>query len=176
MPAPASISKAISPFASLSGNAVTINNEAKLAGPAMDALVRLAVFGNDDEREWARWVIWETGRAVGVFSASIQDFYVARGKGDVPPVTVPAMNIRGASYDTARAIFRTAKKLNGGAFILEIARSEIAYTEQRPSEYVAVMLRPRCAKAIAGRCSSRATTSRSTPRSTRPTQRPKSPP
>jgi fructose-bisphosphate aldolase class II len=65
---------------------------------------------------------------------------MARGKGEVPPVTVPAMNVRGDSYNTARAIFRTAKKLDGGAFILEIARSEIAYTEQRPSEYVAVML------------------------------------
>jgi fructose/tagatose bisphosphate aldolase len=30
--------------------------------------------------------------------------------------------------------------LDAGAFILEIARSEIAYTEQRPSEYVAVIL------------------------------------
>jgi hypothetical protein len=44
------------------------------------------------------------------------------------------------SYDTARAIFRTAKKLNAGAFLLEIARSEIVYTEQRPTEYVAVMI------------------------------------
>jgi fructose-bisphosphate aldolase class II len=140
MPAPASVSKAASPFASLSDNAVAVTKEANIAGPAMDALVRLAVFGNDDEREWARWAIWETGRAIGVFSASIHDFYMARGKGDVPPVTVPAMNVRGASYDTARSIFRVAKKLDGGAFICEIARSEIAYTEQRPSEYVAVML------------------------------------
>ena len=30
--------------------------------------------------------------------------------------------------------------MNAGAFILEIARSEIAYTDQRPAEYVAVML------------------------------------
>jgi len=58
----------------------------------------------------------------------------------VPPVTVPAMNIRGPSYDTMRAIFRTARTMDGGAFILEIARSEIAYTEQRPEEYVAVAL------------------------------------
>jgi len=43
------------------------------------------------------------------------------------------------SYDTARAIFRTANKLNAGAFICEIARSEIAYTDQRPAEYVAVI-------------------------------------
>lgn len=140
MSAPNSISKALSPFASLSGNAITVHNESKLAGPAMDALIRLAVFGNEAEREWARWAIWETGRAVGVHSASIHEFYMARGKGDVPPVTVPAMNIRGTSYETARSIFRVAKKLDAGAFILEIARSEIAYTEQRPAEYVAVML------------------------------------
>src|SRR5439155_12748646 len=54
--------------------------------------------------------------------------------------TVPAINVRGMSYDTARAIFRTAIQLEAGAFLLEIARSEIAYTEQRPGEYVAVML------------------------------------
>jgi fructose/tagatose bisphosphate aldolase len=44
------------------------------------------------------------------------------------------------SYDTARSIFRVAKKMNAGAFICEIARSEIAYTDQRPGEYVAVIL------------------------------------
>jgi fructose/tagatose bisphosphate aldolase len=44
------------------------------------------------------------------------------------------------AYDTARAIFRTAIRMKAGAFILEIARSEIAYTDQRPAEYVAVML------------------------------------
>jgi hypothetical protein len=54
--------------------------------------------------------------------------------------TVPAMNVRGMSYDTARSIFRVANKLDAGAFILEIARSEIAYTDQRPTEYVAVMI------------------------------------
>jgi fructose/tagatose bisphosphate aldolase len=43
------------------------------------------------------------------------------------------------SYDTGRAIFRAAKKLDAGAIICEIARSEIAYTDQRPAEYVAVM-------------------------------------
>jgi fructose/tagatose bisphosphate aldolase len=65
---------------------------------------------------------------------------MARGRGEIGGFTVPAINVRGMSYDTARAIFRTAMKLDAGAFILEIARSEIAYTEQRPAEYVAVML------------------------------------
>jgi fructose/tagatose bisphosphate aldolase len=44
------------------------------------------------------------------------------------------------AYDTARAVFRAARAADAGAIILEIARSEIAYTEQRPAEYVAVML------------------------------------
>lgn len=138
--APASVIRALGAAASISNGQLALKDEQALASPAMDALVRLAVFGSAPEQEWARWAILEAGRSVGTFSASIHDLYMARGRGDIPPVTVPAMNIRGMSYDTARAIFRTAKRTDGGAFILEIARSEIAYTEQRPAEYVAVML------------------------------------
>jgi fructose/tagatose bisphosphate aldolase len=65
---------------------------------------------------------------------------MARGRGETHGFTVPAINVRGDAYDTARSIFRTAKAMNAGAFILEIARSEIAYTDQRPAEYVASML------------------------------------
>ena len=35
---------------------------------------------------------------------------------------------------------RSAKKLDAGAFIFEIARSEIGYTEQRPAEYTSFVL------------------------------------
>jgi len=119
---------------------VDVRREGSLASPKMDALVRAAVFGDEDERAHARWLIWEIGQAVGVRAASIDELYRARGRGQIRGFTVPAMNVRGMSYDTARAIFRTAQRLHAGAFILEIARSEIAYTEQRPTEYVAVML------------------------------------
>jgi hypothetical protein len=85
-------------------------------------------------------MIWELGQIAGVRPASIHDLYMARGRGECGGFTVPAINVRGMSYDTARSIFRTAKALDAGAFILEIARSEIAYTEQRPAEYVSVML------------------------------------
>jgi len=119
---------------------VTVSREAVLATPAMDALARAAVFGDADERHHARWLIWELGQAVGVRPASIHDLYMARGRGEVHGFTVPAINVRGMAYDTARSIFRTANRMKAGAFILEIARSEIAYTDQRPSEYVAVML------------------------------------
>ncbi|MDQ3672913.1 MAG: class II fructose-bisphosphate aldolase [Gemmatimonadota bacterium] len=119
---------------------VAVRDEAAIASPAMDKLVHTAVFGNAEEREEARWLIWEIGQAVGVQPSSIHALYMARGQGKTGGFTVPAMNIRGMTYDTARALFRAAVKLRVGALILEIARSEIAYTEQRPAEYVTVML------------------------------------
>jgi hypothetical protein len=119
---------------------VSIHDESVLASPAMDAVVHDAVFGEAKARDYARWLIWEIGQVVGVRPSSIHELYIARGKGKVGGFTVPAINVRGASYDTARSIFRVARQLDAGAFILEIARSEIAYTDQRPSEYVAVML------------------------------------
>jgi len=119
---------------------VTVHDESAIASPAMDKLVYTAVFGEADERDDARWLIWEIGQAVGVQAWSIHDLYLARGRGETGGFTVPAMNIRGMAYDTARSLFSAAVKLKVGALIVEIARSEIAYTDQRPSEYVAVML------------------------------------
>ncbi len=119
---------------------VTVHDESAIASPAMDKLVYTAVFGEPDDREDARWLIWEIGQAVGVQASSIHDLYRARGRGLAGGFTVPAMNIRGMAYDTGRALFRSAVKLKVGALIAEIARSEIAYTDQRPAEYVAVML------------------------------------
>jgi fructose-bisphosphate aldolase, class II len=106
---------------------------------AMDQLVAQAVFGAPEERDLARWLIWEIGQAAGVRPASIHELYMARGRGEVPPFTAPAINVRVIAYDTGRAIFRAAKRLEVGAVLCEIARSEIAYTDQRPAEYVAVM-------------------------------------
>lgn len=124
----------------VSNGTVTVRDPKALAGPAMDALVREAVFGEGDSRDHARWLIWELGQAVGVRPSSIHALYLARGRGETSGFTVPAINVRGMSYDTARSIFRVANAMHAGAFILEIARSEIAYTEQRPNEYVAVMI------------------------------------
>ena len=119
---------------------VTVSRPEVLATPKMDELVRTAVFGDAVAREYARWLIWELGQAAGVQPSSIHDLYMARGRGEIGGFTAPAINVRGASYDTARSIFRTALAMKAGAFLLEIARSEIAYTEQRPAEYVSVMI------------------------------------
>lgn len=119
---------------------LTVKDESALKSDRMDRLVRVVVFGDREEKEYARWLVWEIGQAVGVHPSSIHDLYMARGRGEIGGFTVPAINVRGAAYDTGRAIFRTAIRLNAGAFILEIARSEIGYTEQRPAEYVSVMI------------------------------------
>jgi fructose-bisphosphate aldolase class II len=124
----------------IAAHGITVARPNTLAAPAMDDLARAAVFGDGEAKEYARWMIWELGQAAGVRPASIHDLYLARGRGEVHGFTVPAINVRGASYDTARAIFRTAISMKAGAFILEIARSEIGYTDQRPAEYVSVML------------------------------------
>ncbi len=125
---------------SVENGKVSIDDEAGVSSPQMDVLAYSAVFGDQDTRDNARWLIWEIGQTVGVIPSSIHDLYLARGRGETGGYTVPAINVRGMSYDTARSIFRTAIKLNAGAFLLEIARSEIAYTDQRPPEYVAVMI------------------------------------
>ncbi len=140
MSAPAISSALLADCVTVAGSAVTVTQPELLATDRMDAVVNAAVFGSAAEKEYARWLLWEVGQQVGVRAASIHDLYIARGAGKTGGYTVPAMNIRAASYDTMRSIFRTALRLDAGAFILEIARSEIAYTDQRPAEYVAVAL------------------------------------
>ena len=123
-----------------SGAGVEISRPDRLRSDAMDRLVAMAVFGEAADREGARTLLWQLGQASGVRPASIHDLYLARGRGECSGFTVPAINVRMLGYDTARAVFRAALNCDGAAIILEIARSEIAYTDQRPAEYVAVMI------------------------------------
>jgi fructose/tagatose bisphosphate aldolase len=125
----------------LEDGTVFIEDEGQLEGRAMDALVYEAVFGNDEVKATARWLIWEMGQGLGTRPASINDLYRARGRGDTEGGrTVPAMNLRGMPYDMARAVFQAAMPRSVGAMIFEIARSEIGYTDQPPAEYVSVIL------------------------------------
>jgi fructose/tagatose bisphosphate aldolase len=107
----------------------------------IDALVKEAALATDAKvKDKAQQTIRELASKQGIFPSSIQGLYEAAGKGLYSGVTVPAINIRGITYDVARAVFRTALKNKVGAFIFEIARSEIGYTGQRPGEYAACVL------------------------------------
>ncbi len=99
------------------------------------------VFASPGLRDAARAAVLDQARSAGIYPASIHHLYLARGRGAAPlGFTVPAINVRGMAYDTARALFRARRALDAGAVILEIARSEIGYTDQRPAEYTFVML------------------------------------
>src|SRR2546427_11048865 len=86
------------------------HNPAVRQSAALDDLVRQAVFGSGPEREQARWLIWEIGQQAGVRPASIHELYLARGRGEVPPVTTPAVNRGMQAYHTARAGFPAARR------------------------------------------------------------------
>src|SRR3990172_309004 len=120
---------------------VKITNKDALKNKKIDAIVDNAVFNKDIAvRDASRWLIRAMSNKLGIVSSSIQSLYEAMGKNQYKGFTVPAINIRGLTYDVSRSIFRAAKKNHVGAFIFEIARSEIGYTDQRPAEYASVIL------------------------------------
>ncbi|MBN2099519.1 MAG: class II D-tagatose-bisphosphate aldolase, non-catalytic subunit, partial [Dehalococcoidia bacterium] len=107
----------------------------------IDAAIEAAVFAPEEEpRQHYHREISALASSLGIYPASIQGLYEAAGQGLYQNKTVPAMNLRGLTYQVARAVFRAALKDRVGAFIFEIARSEIGYTKQSPAEYTACVL------------------------------------
>jgi fructose/tagatose bisphosphate aldolase len=106
----------------------------------IDEIVRLAVFGSAGEQALARYAIHSAAPQLGATPSSIAGVYAARGRGEVSGFTVPAVNIRGMAYDLSRALFRAIKSNNATATVFELARSEMGYTYQDPSELAAVVL------------------------------------
>src|SRR6266550_1960236 len=117
-------------------------NTSALPSASIDDLVYTAVFSSDGAtKAEARKQIHLRARRSGAVPSSIFPLYDAIGRGELrPKFTVPAHNIRALTYDVARALFRAAMRHDTGAFIFEIARSEIGYSEQRPGEYAACVL------------------------------------
>ena len=111
----------------------------KAVSSLMDGLIYEAVFAEEERKKGLLLLVKEIAKACGAVPASIQGLYEEMGR-NYPGFTVPAINIRGLTYDVARAVFRKALETKAGAFIFEIARSEIGYTKQRPLEYSAVVL------------------------------------
>ena len=115
--------------------------DAKKLRDAVDWLVYNAVFNSNKEiKANCRWLIKSAASSSGAMPASIQGLYEAMGRGEASGFTVPAVNIRGLTYDVARGLFRSAIKNKAGAFIFEIAKSEMGYTDQSPYEYAAVVI------------------------------------
>jgi len=126
---------------SLNNGGVGIEDIDRLKTQGIDTLVENSVLNPSSQiRGLSRFIIKSAALEMGIVPSSIQGLYNARGRDECGGFTVPAINIRGMSYDFSRSIFRTAKKLNTGSFIFEIAKSEIGYTFQQPHEIVGVIL------------------------------------
>jgi fructose/tagatose bisphosphate aldolase len=120
---------------------LAIDDEARLRGDGIRDLAWTAAFSEDEGAvEAARWIVWEASQGLGARSASIQELYLARGRGEVSGFTVPAINIRAQTFDMARTILEAAIASDVAAVILELARSEQTYTYQRPADYATSVL------------------------------------
>jgi len=134
------LKKGISGILQAEGDNVRVLKEEKLRTSLIDDLVYTAVLSPDESaKEAARWIIRRAGAALGIIPSSIHALYEAMGRGEVSGFTVPAINLRGLTYESARAVFRAVLRGKVGPVIFEIARSEIGYTEQRPVEYAAAV-------------------------------------
>jgi fructose/tagatose bisphosphate aldolase len=105
----------------------------------IDKIVYKAVFSEGEIKNELLKFIKELAKVLGIIPSSIQGLYEEMARA-YPNFTVPAINIRGLTYDVAKVIFRKAIEMDVGAIIFEIARSEIGYTRQRPLEYSAVIM------------------------------------
>ena len=122
--------------AHLDADRLTVDDPAAFRGDVVRDLAWTAAFATDGPVvAAAQWLIHEAARELGARSASIQELYVARSRGEVSGFTVPAINIRAQTFDMARTVFETAAAVDAGAVILELARSEQTYTFQRPIDY-----------------------------------------
>ena len=118
-----------------------INDTDKLRTNILDQLVLNAAINSSPEvKGLCRYILKSVALELGIVTSSIQGLYEARGRGEIKGFTVPALNIRGLPYELCRAIFRTAIKTQAGAFIFELAKSEMGYTYQKPQELSAIIL------------------------------------
>lgn len=104
----------------------------------LDLLIYNVYFNEDEKikRECAE-CIRDIAKEKGIYPASIHYFYTEYMRKQGITFTVPAFNIRFLPYHSIRRIFRSAVKREAGPFIIEIARSEIEYTGQKPFMYSA---------------------------------------
>lgn len=138
---PADLLETIRPAAHLDADRLVIDDEAAFRSSAIRDLAWTAAFSTDEATTAAaQWLVWEASQALGAPSASIQDLYSARARGEVGGFTVPAINIRAQTFDMARTVFEAAASADVAAVILELARSEQTYTFQRPIDYATGVL------------------------------------
>ena len=134
----------------ITGSEVEIKNPERLK-EVIHHLAEISAIGTGPQQGLARYFTRLIALKSGIYPASIHELYIARGNGLVPNTfTVPAINLRALSFDAARAVFRSALRIEAGAIIFEIARSEMGYTNQPPAEYSTSILAAAIAESYSG--------------------------
>ncbi|MCA9831870.1 MAG: class II fructose-bisphosphate aldolase [Dehalococcoidia bacterium] len=109
---------------------------------AIEAISQLARAATRDgaEAATARATIFDMASAAGIFSASILPLYEARGRRETGGFTVPAVNVRGLTFEVARSMFDAMGATDCAAAIFEINRAEVGFTGQHPAEFASQVL------------------------------------
>ncbi|MHC1784690.1 MAG: class II fructose-bisphosphate aldolase [Anaerolineaceae bacterium] len=114
-------------------------------------LAEISALESGERQGFARFITRAAAQDMGIVPASIHELYKARGRGEVPNTfTIPAINLRQLSFEMASAALKVTKKLDGGAIIFEIARSEMGYSDQRPAEFTTTILAAAIAEGYVG--------------------------
>jgi hypothetical protein len=114
---------------------VSITDEAKLHDSVIDYLLGAALYSTEDElKKRAEQLIHLLTTALHITSAPTTSLYEAFQKGEVSGFTVPAINLRIMPYEVACTIFSLMLKHDIGIVIFELARSEMGYSNQTPSD------------------------------------------
>ena len=125
----------------IEGERVVIDDVEAFRSTAIKDIAWSATFSESEEVvEAARWMVWEASQELNVRSASIHELYMARSRDEYSGWSEPAINLRTQVFDMAAAGCRAAMELGAGSPIWELARSEQAYTFQRPGEYITSVL------------------------------------
>jgi fructose/tagatose bisphosphate aldolase len=135
------LEKELYDIVTLTDGEIEVKNEQKLREFGIDYLIYAGVLSSDaTTRHAARVYIRKLAKHFNVFSASIHPLYQAFGEGNIKGFTVPAMNMRTMTYDVAREVFKKSKEHEANAFIFEISRTEMVYTDQTQDELAVCIL------------------------------------
>jgi hypothetical protein len=119
----------------------TILDDNRLKNFLIDNLIYNAIFHDDALiKQKTSELIYRLADLHGVKSSSIYPLYKAVGQKEISGFVVPAINIRTLTYDIARCILRIMIQQNIGVAIMEVARSEMEYTQQSPQEFALSVL------------------------------------
>jgi len=98
-----------------------------------------SVSENEEVKTACIYWIRKIADKMNVTTGSSIDFYAKKAHGQYKFFTVPAVNLRMATFHKARALVRAADALELPHLVMELAVSEMGYTAQEKREFVALV-------------------------------------